>query len=77
MKLFLFMIKFNQAYQMVLIYSGNDKVDLAVFIPSLLTWNLCFGSVEPISAFNQLIKKCNQLISKIEERLDVNCKTSK
>ena len=52
-------------------YHGEAKIDLAVFIPGLLSWNLCFGSVEIIDSFVRYADSCKQIVTKIEERLHV------
>lgn len=44
---------------------------MGVFIPSLVTWNLCFASVvDSIDSFVRYADSCKQLLSKIEERLE-------
>lgn len=60
-----------EAHFAVANYHGESKLDLAVFIPSLVTWNLCFAPlVDSIDSFVRYADSCKQLLSKIEERLE-------
>lgn len=60
-----------QVYEIVVNYSGVSKLDLVLFTPNILAWNLWLGSLESIGSFNQFSVKCSFVVSKIQERLNV------